>query len=447
VAAESQVEYNLVRFIHVLRHLGLRVSTSETMDAIKALQFIPLTDKTGFKSALRATLVKDLQGNMVFEQAFRSFFATVEQSLERVEKQEKAKAGQKQQIKQAEQDLIFQDHALSLSEEDKLTYANLSPEWRQKLQEFLHKTSQGKKMGKKHEPLVANMVKSHLQYLRRKTALPHPPDLNWQTGDPETDRVLEEAGAELARQQAFFLYGNLQHLREEEYPKIYHLIRKLSSRLATGISRRYRHNRKSGRIDIRRSVRLSINRGGAMVMLKYKRKKPLRPKLVLICDVSGSMAKYAAFMLLFIYGLTSAIKQIESFIFGERLQRVTTFLRKQRSYQETVFKLTAESHVWGEGTDMAKALDAILTKYCRLLTSSTVVIILSDTKTLRPDEAAMLLQRLGQEVKEILWLNTLPKAEWEKHPTVEMFRKHAQMHECNSLFHLERILSRQLLFR
>ncbi|MEW6662276.1 MAG: VWA domain-containing protein [Bacillota bacterium] len=441
----SQVEYNLVRFIHVLRHLGLPVSTSEAVDAMKALQFIPLAEKTRFKSALRATLVKDLQGSTVFDQAFHSFFVTMEQSLERRAKHAKAKAELEQQVQQAEQELTFQGHSLSLSEEDKLTYANLSPDWKNKLQEFLHKTSHGKNMDKKHEPIVAKLVKSHLEYVRRRMDLAQCPDFNWQTGDPEIDRVLEEAGAELARQQAAFIYGNLKNIREEDYPKIARLIRRLSTKLATGISRRHRQSRQVGRLDIRRSVRLNINRGGALIKLKYKRKKLLKPKLMLICDVSGSMAKYAAFMLLFIYGLTSAIKQIETFVFGERLERVTPFLRHYKSYQATVSRLTEGSLAWGEGTDMAQALASLLNNYHRLLTSSTVVIILSDTKTLRPDEAALLLERLGREVKDIIWLNTLPKADWERHPTVELFQKNSRMHECNSLFHLERILRRQLL--
>jgi uncharacterized protein with von Willebrand factor type A (vWA) domain len=443
--AYSQVEYNLVRFIHVLRHLGLRVSTSEVVDAVKALQHISFADQSRFKSALRATLAKDLQGRVVFDQAFQSFFVTSEQSQERSGQQYKARAEMEQQIKRAEQELIFQGHSLSLSEAEKLAYANLSPEVKNRLQDFLHKTSHGKNMGKKHEPLVAQIVKNHLEFMRRRMEPPRHPDFSWDTGDPEIDRVLDEAGAELVKQQAAFLYGNLKNIREEDYPKIVRLIRRLSTKLATGISRRQRQTRQVGQLDLRRTVRLNINRGGAMLKLKYKRRKLLKPKLLLVCDVSGSMIKYAAFMLLFIYGLTSVVKQIETFIFGERLERVTPFLRHHKSYQETVSRLTAGSLAWGEGTDMAQALSVLSSKYFRLLTSSTVIIILSDTKTLRSAETSLLLERLARDVKDIIWLNTLPESDWHSYPAVGLFQKNSRMYECNSLFHLDRILRHQLL--
>ena len=107
-------------------------------------------------------------------------------------------------------------------------------------------------------------------------------------------------------------------------------------------------------------------------------------------------------------------------------------------------KLIGKSRIWGKGTNMGNALMPC-EQYPLLLTSNTVVIIVSDTKTLEIDFAEDELIKLKRSVKDILWLNTLPQDEWKNVPSVQKFKRYSQMYECYTLAHLERIIRTQFL--
>jgi hypothetical protein len=96
--------------------------------------------------------------------------------------------------------------------------------------------------------------------------------------------------------------------------------------------------------------------------------------------------------------------------------------------------------VWGKGTDLGRALEALIAEHGRLLARDVVVIVVSDTKTLGVDRAAELLGRIRPRVREIIWLNTLPQEEWNDHRAVALFARHAAMYECYTLAHLERVI-------
>lgn len=103
------------------------------------------------------------------------------------------------------------------------------------------------------------------------------------------------------------------------------------------------------------------------------------------------------------------------------------------------------SKEWGKGTDLYKALQVIENKYGTLLRPDTFLIILSDTKTLNYARAAEEMTKLRKKVKEIIWLNTLPKKSWDDTPSVQAFCARCLMYECNTLAHLERIMTSRML--
>ena len=164
-----------------------------------------------------------------------------------------------------------------------------------------------------------------------------------------------------------------------------------------------------------------------------------------MCDVSGSMARYAAFVIQFIYGLSAVISHIESFIFAEELERVTPYFKKIRPFEETMVELIGKSRIWGKGTNFGASLASLRTNFPLLLTSHTVIIVVSDTKTLDLELAEHELATTRRSVKEILLLNTLPHDEWKDLRSVNIFQKFAQVYECYTLAHLERVLRRQFL--
>jgi hypothetical protein len=152
------------------------------------------------------------------------------------------------------------------------------------------------------------------------------------------------------------------------------------------------------------------------------------------------MAKYAVFVLQFVYGLSSLLDSIESFIFADDIERMTVNFRKREAFADRMSEIMAKSAQWGGGTDLAKSLASLRKDYRRVLHPSAVVIILSDTKTVKGEAAAAELAVLKKNVKKIVWLNTLPAQEWSRHKTTGLFQQYACMVSCNTLADLAKIL-------
>jgi uncharacterized protein with von Willebrand factor type A (vWA) domain len=157
------------------------------------------------------------------------------------------------------------------------------------------------------------------------------------------------------------------------------------------------------------------------------------------------MARYARFVIQFIYGLSSAVQGIESFIFSEDLERVTSNFKNGRGFSETMAALINESRQWGRATNLHTALTGFLAGYNKLLTPDTFVIIMSDAKTLSFDEAARDLGVVRERVRDVIWLNTVPQKDWKNLPAAGLFRKYCRMFECYTLAHLNKVMIGEML--
>lgn len=444
-SSSAHLEASLVKFVCMLRNLGMPVSTSEAMDALNALFLVDLGSREEVKASLRATLVKNGDYHGLFERAFDLFFVPPETKARRKRAWERRQRKRELMLKQAEAELTFQGQPIELSEVQKETYARLIPADRQKIQEFLDKSSQGIKVDHKFKPIIETIVKGHLDRWRKQLGEEQRPDLEVSmTGEPELDCIMDELASGAGSGREPNLFEDLKNVTEKDLPRVAVLTLELARRLATRISRRYKITRKRERVDLRRTIRSSIRFGGTPIVLRYKARKVQKPRILLICDVSGSMARYTGFLLQFVYGMASVMGRIESFVFSEDLHRVTPYFQQQRPFQETMTEVVNRSGQWGRGTNLSIALRTFNRCYRHLLTPDTFVIILSDTKTLEWEEAGKGLKQMREKVKDILWLNTLPRLEWEKYPAVAAFARYSRMFECYTLAHLESILRNEL---
>lgn len=448
---------NYLRFIQVLRRCGIPVNPAETLNGLEALQLVDLGHPEQVRAALRATLVKTEAHAPLFDRAFDLFFVPPERLQARAAARRQAIELRQVALDGAGADLTFQGEHLELSPEQLEAYVKLGEHQQERLRDFLAESSAGHKVDRSFQPLIESIVRGHLDRWRRKLDIKHSRRTGL-TGDDELDVVIEgtldgagQAGAGSRGDQANpLLYLDMKDIADADLPRATRLIRRLSRRLATRLSRRYRESHKKRRPNIRRTIRSNIRHGGVMFDLRYRERKVTRPRLLLICDVSGSMARYTAFILEFIFGLVTAVSGVEAFVFSERLERVTDRLsgltRGDRSGQaaDPMFgvasEIIARSEVWGKGTDLGMALDTLLAEHGRLIARDTVVIVVSDTKTLSADHAAGMLARLRPRVRDILWLNTLPREEWVGQRTVALFARHTNLHECYTLAHLERVI-------
>jgi uncharacterized protein with von Willebrand factor type A (vWA) domain len=191
----------------------------------------------------------------------------------------------------------------------------------------------------------------------------------------------------------------------DQLEEVFRLTVQIARRLARRLSRRRRPIARRGRVDLRRTLRANLNRGD-LIDLRYRRRKRRKVRLLLLCDVSGSMDLYSRFLLQFVFALQSVFSRVETFTFATRLTRVTEHL-KARSYRQALRRLT-EVRDWSGGTRIGESLAAFNREWPHLVDRRTIVIILSDGwDTGEPEVLATELMRIKRRAGRMLWLNPL----------------------------------------
>lgn len=442
---DNYLEINVVRFIHLLRHTGIRIGSGEVIDALRALMLVDLADRETVRAALKATLVKRAGEQQVFDKAFNVFFAAPEQREERQQHYEQQQENKRQMLDQATEELSFQGAPLELSDQEKTVYASIPEKDRHKLQDYINRTSAGKNVEQHFRPLLESVVKGSLSYwrksLRNELELSDAP----QTGDNELDALVESVGSSGEGSFGSLLEEDMQNIADKDLPRARALIRKLARQMVARISRRYRQSKKHKQLDLRKSIRHNIRFGGTMFRLRYRSRRIQKPKLVLLCDVSGSMARYASFVMQFIYGIHDVVGSIESFVFSEDLERVTEYFQQGGDFTATMLDVINRSSEWGRGTNLGVALKTLRSKYPGVLNGQSYILIVSDTKTMALEESVQELTEIKRRVKDVIWLNTLTAQEGEQMKSVRAFQGAVRMFPCNTLSDLERVMRQKII--
>jgi hypothetical protein len=221
------------------------------------------------------------------------------------------------------------------------------------------------------------------------------------------------------------------------------LFRKMSLRL----SRRCKIKNLAERVDVRRTIRRSIPRGGDPIVLAFRGRKPRKHKLVIFLDVSGSMNSYSLFLVRFAFALQKYFKSVNTFLFSTNVVEITDLLRT-RDLLDALRGLSQRAAGWAGGTKIGESLRDFNRQHGRrLLSPSTVFIILSDGwDTGEPELLAAELRDTRRRVRELIWLNPLLGLEEYAPvtrgmsaalPHVDVF---APAHNLESLLALERYL-------
>lgn len=442
MSCPEEIAFAITYFVHLLRLLGLRVSVAETEDVYRALPLLDLQDKKQVEGALQALLVKNPYDRLIFQEAFSLFFSSGDDFKRLLDGFRREKEQEEFQLHKAGQELA--DLVSGWEEqikEDLVTPENvrifsLLPE---RAKERLKKAITQTKANPVNSPgeLIAWTVRSTLSYWRR-----HLKDEMTKSSSlclPGT-RLAIFSGSPEER----ILYEDMQKIGGENLAALTEMIRRLSFRLARSLNRRYRRSSSARAVDFRRTFRRNIRWGGVPLELHFRRRRRRRPKLIFICDVSASMARYAEFVLQFTYGLAGAVEKVEGFVFSEDLERITPFLKRGRDFATVMTELVNGSRQWGRTTNLAAALATLWREYRELVEPDSILIILSDAKTAAWEEASRMLAELSGKVRETIWLNPVPAAHWADLPAVAAFQKSVRMFECNSLYHLEKIFRQKV---
>lgn len=197
-------------------------------------------------------------------------------------------------------------------------------------------------------------------------------------------------------------------MAEQELVQVQRLLRTMARQMATRLSRRKKAQARASSIDPGRTLRRSLRYGGDVMDIVRRGRKVGKTKMVLLCDVSGSMDVYTKFLLQFLYGLQNGLRGVETVVFSTRLTRITSLLRHR--HIDAALTLIAETvHDWSGGTKIGACLkifnDTLAT---RLVDAKTLVIVISDgwdtgDTTILDTEMA----RLKARARWLIWLNPL----------------------------------------
>ena len=196
----------------------------------------------------------------------------------------------------------------------------------------------------------------------------------------------------------------------EDLGAIERVAARIARRLRARPSRRWKSASSGARVDLRRSVRLSLKTGGDPIELARRERKPRRTRLVVLCDVSGSMDIYSRFLLQVLYALQHAFERVESFAFSTRLVCITDALLHDayREALDALGRLPGGGGGWSGGTKIGACLAAFHAEWPRLVDQRTVVVILSDGwDTGAPELLGDTLREIRARAGRVVWLNPL----------------------------------------
>jgi uncharacterized protein len=221
----------------------------------------------------------------------------------------------------------------------------------------------------------------------------------------EGDDGGEPLGVPVASEMEALVARDFSTFSADQLDELLRVTVQIARRLARRVSRRRRPVRRRGRVDLRRTLRANLTRG-EIIELRYRQRKRRKVKLVLLCDVSGSMDLYSRFLLQFLFALQHVFARVETFTFSVHLTRVTDYLRA-RSYREVLRRLK-DVRDWSGGTRIGESLAEFNRHWTHLVDRRTIVILLSDGwDTGDPELLSTELLRIKRRAGRVIWLNPL----------------------------------------
>lgn len=431
---------NVVEFIDVLRQACVRISISESIDAVDALKHVNPIDRNEVKIAMSACLAKGEEERKVFSEAFDRFFIIPGSRSEYINKRTQEIEQKKKEIMEEVSELKFQDEQIDISDDLKEVYAGLPDEEKKSIRDFLQKTSTGKNVRPEFKPVAESMVRGRLNNLKQKLAgAPGMPFQGILAQVPSEAGIIAGDVMENIREESSLLYKNIGDIRDEDIPRVIKLIRIIVERLKRNISRRYKKTNKKARLDLKKTIRSNLSTGGVQFRLKYKKRPKRKEKFLVLCDVSASMYRFSGFVLQFVLGMHSGVSSADSFIFSEEVEHLNMHEFINAAGFEDRIK---RSPVWRRGTNINRAFSHILHERKVTINSSTIVLVVSDAKTLDADKAVKSLKALKSKVKKILWMNPVPETDWDRNKSTGGFREHCTMLDCSTLERLAGVCGR-----
>ncbi len=435
-------------FIVELRSAGLPVSLTENLDAVEAVKHIPIEDRETFKYALAGTLVKNHSHWRAFETVFEVYFslrgaeyelvdgewesddaATQEENQQ--EGQVQGQGGSQEGLTQEQlaemlfQALAKQDRNLmrTVARQSVQRFAGMEPGRPVGGTYYLYRTLRNLNLEEVLDRLLTSSAdsESDLDFLEerlRKDEYEHRiEELKREIEAEIRRRLVADRGVEaMAKTLRKPLPEDVDfmHASREEMVALRRAIWPLTRKLAVRLARKRRHGRK-GPLDFRRTVRHSLSYGGVPAEPKFKYPKPSKPEIMVIADISGSVAAFARFTLHLVYALNNQFSKVRSFVFIDGLDEVTDFFENVDDITEAIHRVNTEADViWVDGhSDYGHAFEIFDERFAKDIGPKTTVIILGDARNNYHASQSWVIKNIEDKARKVFWLNPEPKSYWD----------------------------------
>jgi uncharacterized protein len=439
----------LLGFAQELRNEGVAIGTAELLDAFAALGEVPWTEREDVREALAATLAKSQEDRRVFELVFDRFFfrAAEAEALDRDVREDGGVGGAEggdEAAAQIDLDALRAQIARALRDGSEGAMRDLA---RLAIAAF---GRQGEGSG---------VIGVDVQRIRRALGLRSEPQPDLPEDDPRREGLPRDAlrafEAHLRRELERALIERTRRLPSarplneldrtlpsgplQDLAAVHRIVAQLKRRLATQ-GHEVRGHRRHAHVDFRRTMRASLQTGGVPIVLKYRPRRPRRPEIYVLCDVSTSVTSASVFFLSVLHALHDSFRKLRSFVFIERVSEVTEIFERERNFKavnEAIGRDAGVADVSGY-TDYGRVWEEFLVKVEDDLHPRATVIVLGDARTNGRDPRAELFAAVTAKAGRTFWLNPEPRLYWNYGDSViAAYERYCQAFECWTTGQLE----------
>ncbi|MFM9370830.1 vWA domain-containing protein [Streptomyces sp. Da 82-17] len=450
--AGAGVADRLTGFVRALRAQGVRVGTGESVDAGLAVAALGLADRERLRAGLAATLLHNEGQRPVFDQLFDLYFPRAvgapDSGAEVPSGREELRDRLAVALASGDAAELAQLAAQAVDSLGGYGDASGSDGWsayqtleRLRPQTLLARVLAGLRQeqdteGEFTDRLTADEIRRRIEDFRGLVATEARRRVAERRG---TDAIARRAVAPTADRVDFLIAhrGQLAELHRAVRP----LARKLATRLA---ARRRRAAR--GRIDLRRTVRGSLSTGGVPMRPVLRRRRPGRPELVLLCDVSGSVAGFAQFTMLLVQALRDEFSKVRVFAFVNSVDEVTELVDRGRADPEGLgARILTQAGVtrFHSSSDYGTALGEFAERYAHTLGPRSCVFVLGDARTNRTPPNADALRAVRDKAQRVYWLNPERRSAWDTGDSAaSVYAEVVDMYECRTARQLGSLIGR-----
>jgi uncharacterized protein with von Willebrand factor type A (vWA) domain len=406
----------LIEFTEALRTAGVPVATTDTTDATRALREIPLGERAAVKTTLSATMIKNAAHAPVFDTLFDLYFGDPEAPTRSAAPDDTRDT---EELQQSLFDALLQGDASAvgaLVAEAVLGFGRLerSPDWYSNyevtralgLDEIAARLA-----GHADEQDVPELERTLLrdEFSRRVQAV--------------RDRILSETRLRTAQQRGAAAVARyaVSPVAEElnftsataDLAELRKAVRPLARKLATAVALKRRRATR-GHVDIRKTIRRSLSSGGVPLETPMKHRTPHRPELVLLCDVSSSVARFSRFTLMLTHALRTQFQKVRAYAFINTPAEITKHLQHE-DFTLAMEEIGKHAYVdtYDGRTDYGVVFKEMVESHSDAVGPKTTVLILGDARTNYRSRHTDSLKELCHRARHSFWLNPEPMGDWD----------------------------------